>query len=136
MFFQKINDKISPECRTAYECFLRSQVFNGQNSLLLKKLPEAKKDEIFAFTNNDSQLRAKNRIQMTQALFEDVDRQEEFIQVHFSGFFLHRILTPVLAVGLWDDHKPKIYFFENFNTESTAQFFIITIYFIFASFIE
>jgi len=57
----------------------------------LKKLPEAKKDEIFAFTNNDSQLRAKKRIQMAQALFEDVDRQEEFIQVHISAFLIHLI---------------------------------------------
>lgn len=77
---QKLDESISSECRQAYDCFLRTQVYQGQTSNLLKKLPEEKKDIVFAFDDQDKIHKVQHRINLAYNMFDDVERQELFIK--------------------------------------------------------
>ena len=79
--FKKISDNISGDCRNAYDCFLRSQVYNDHSSHLLGNLPKEKQRSIFAFADHSKYNNIHKRIHLTKNIRENVELQEKLMQV-------------------------------------------------------
>merc|ERR1711976_12348 len=92
----KINSNIGQDCFDAYDCFLRTQIFNDVDSNLIKNLESSKRKEIESFRNYDAIYNIEKMIHQTRTAFHDAKRQKKAMEKILAGYDEHdRTITHV-----------------------------------------
>merc|ERR1712141_230184 len=76
----KIEKNTPPECYSAYDAFLRSQVFNEVDSNLVKNLDSEKRAEIENFKDFTKLNKIELQLQQKRTAFLDAIRQQQSMQ--------------------------------------------------------
>jgi len=82
----KIDANMDPDCQDSYDSFLRTQVFNNNDSNLIKNLSSEKRDEIESFKCLDKFHQIERKIHQQRTAFTDALRQEQAMKMVLAEY--------------------------------------------------